>query len=179
MPDAPAWVGTGVMDRAAVSSSDSRRTRRPPGTQHLAILIRDNIASISGRGLAFLDFLTFNGVSAIKTYFETHDPYLVVCATFLGQLAQLYYDSFDPNISSDQRARYLGQLLTIAVVTGVLAGHDQFDLKFQTALKDAGLFDAWPEMKPLIGDIGTTVSTKAAALMLSVVEKVARHFSSI
>ena len=180
MPNPPPWASTGVMSalQAQLDVIQSNATASGNSTQ-AKNSVRDFIAELSGAGLAGLDFITAGSLSALKTYDETHDPYLALCATFPGQLAQLFANSFDPSVSIDQRARYFGELLAVGSLTAVVAGHDQFDENFKAALSDSNLLDAWPDIKSQLSDIASQVSSNAAGLALEAVSKVAENFPSV
>jgi hypothetical protein len=177
MPDPPWWAGGGLVAAIQGQYVSLQSNVASSGNSTAAKTeIWSYVADVSGYGLAGLDFFTAGSLSALKLYIDTRDPYVALCATFPGQMAQLLANSFDPNISIDDRAQYFGELLSISALTTVLAGHDQFDFKFQAALKDAGLLDSWSTVKPLPADIATTVSSKAVALTLAIAEKVSRNF---
>jgi hypothetical protein len=165
VPDPPSWANSGPMGAIqgqlmAVKSNASATWNETVAKSS----VRSFILALSGDGLAGVDFLTAGSLSALKTYDETHDPYLALCQTFPGQLAQLYANSFDPSIPADQRARFFGELLAVGALTAVLAGHDAFDAKFKAALKNVNLLDASPQTKALLVDVATKVSRNAAGL---------------
>src|SRR5438552_2300191 len=138
--------------------------------------VRNFLASISGYSFAGLDFFSFNGLTSLRTFFETGSVPQALCVTFPGQLAQLYHLSFDSSVPQKQRAQYLGQAIAITSVMVVLSGHDQFADRLKIALDKVGLLDAWPAIKPYIAKLGTTVSTRAASLTFSVLQKIAQRF---
>ncbi len=178
MPDPPSWSSSGGVV-AAVHGQFVRLQSNATSSGNSAVakmLIWDYVTGISGRGLAGVNFITAGSLTALKVYIETRDPYLALCTTFPGQMAELFANSFDSSIPSDQRAHYFGELLAIAALTTVLAGHDAFDTKLQAVLKDSGSFDHWSTIKPMLADIATIVSSKAVTLILIIAEKVARHF---
>ncbi len=180
MPDRPSWaafgVMTGVQEQLAAVNSNATASRNATLARNS---VRDFVVSLSGKGLAGVDFLTAGSLSALKTYDETHDPYLALCQTFPGQLAQLYANSFDPGVPIDQRAQYFGELLAVGSLTAVLAGHDNFDGKFKAALKNVNLLDAWPEVKAILADVTTKVSSNAAGLTLQAISKVGAAFPNV
>jgi hypothetical protein len=177
MPDRPSWAAFGVMsgvqEQLAAVKSNATASRNSTVAKDS---VRDFVTSLSGKALAGTDFLTAGSLSALKTYDETHDPYLALCQTFPGQLAQLFANSFDPSISADNRARYFGELLAVGALTAVLAGHDSFDGKFKAALKNVNLLDVWPNIKPLLADVASKISSNAAGLTLQAVSRVAQRF---
>ncbi len=180
MPNPPSWASTGVMTAVTGELVTLQTDATASGNSTQAEnSVRDFIAGLSGAGLSGLDFLTAGTLSALKTYGETHDPYLALCATFPGQLAQLFANSFDPSIPIDERARFFGELLAAGSLTAVLAGHDNFDGNFKAALKDVNLLDAWPDIKSQLSDIASQVSSNAAGLALQAVTKVAENFPSV
>src|SRR5712691_8028146 len=176
-PNDSSWVGfsvvTSIHGQMARLESDSTGTDNAPDAR---ATVRNFFASISGYSFASLDFNSFNGLTSVRTFFETGSVPLALCVTFPGQLAQLYHLAFDSTVSQNQRAQYLGQALTITGVMTVLSGHDQFADRLKVALDRVGLLDAWPAIKPYLAKLGTTVSTKAASLTFSILQKIAQRF---
>jgi len=72
--------------------SESTRTNNAADAR---ATVRNYLASISGYSLAALDFVSFNGLTSIRTFFETGSGPQALCVTFPGQLAQLYHLSFE------------------------------------------------------------------------------------
>jgi len=166
-------IVTSIHGQMARLESDSTRSDNAADAR---ATVRNYAASISGYSFASLDFNSFNGLTSVRTFFETGSVPLALCVTFPGQLAQLYHLAFDSTVSQNQRAQYLGQALTITGVMTVLSGHDQFADRLKVALDRVGLLDAWPAIKPYLAKLGTTVSTKAASLTFSILQKIAQRF---
>jgi len=180
MPNPPTWTNSGVIGGADAQLAAVQSNVTATGNATLAKnSVRAFVLGLSGADVAFLDFMTAGSLSALKTYDETHDPYLALCQTFPGQMAQLFANSFDPTISVDDRARYFGELLAVGSLSAAMAGHDNFDGKFKAALKNVNLLDAWPEVKAYLSDVATKVSSNAAGLTLQAVTKVAANFPSV
>ena len=123
MFDSPSWIDAGpipALDRqfdtlqAEALNSTSSSTARG--------YVTDFAASVSGYTLAALDFVTFNGLTSLKTLFETGSTELALCASFPGQLAQLYDQALSSGVSSQDRAQALGSALAITSVMALLVG---------------------------------------------------------
>ena len=123
-----------------------------------------------------MDFLYFNGASVLRTYFETGSTALAYCASYPSQLQQLWDQAFNPNLTEQERAHYLGQALAISGVTLALARAGGFSDRFKVALDKVGLADSWDTIKPYLGKIGSTVSAKAAHLTFTLLQKLAQRF---
>src|SRR2546428_10168250 len=176
-PNATSWVGFRV--ESSIHEQMARLRSNATQTDNAAdarATVRNFLASISGYSFASLDFFSFNGLTSLKTFFETGSAPLALCVTFPGQLAQLYHLSFDSSVSQKKRAQYLGQAIAITSVMIALSGHDQITEKLKIALDKAGLLDAWPAIKPYIAKLGTTVSTKATSLTFSILQKIVQRF---
>jgi hypothetical protein len=132
-------------------------------------------ADVSGFTLEALDFVTFDGLTSLKTLFETGSPELALCASFPGQLAQLYDEAFDQGVPSSARAQDLGSALAITSVMALLGGLTGFSDQFELALADSGLGGAWDTMKPSFEDLGT-ISPDAANLAMAVLQRLAIRF---
>src|SRR2546422_843994 len=176
-PNDSSWVGfrveSSIYGQMARLESDSTRTDNAADAR---ATVRNFFASISGYSFASLDFISYNGLTSIRTFFETGSAPQALCVTFPGQLAQLYHLAFDPTVPQNRRAQYLGQAIAITSVMVVLSGHDQFADRLKIALDSVGLLDAWPATKPYLAKLGTTISTKAASLTFSVLQKIAQRF---
>ena len=176
-PNDSSWVGfrveSSIYGQMARLESDSTRTDNAADAR---ATVRNFFASISGYSFASLDFISYNGLTSIRTFFETGSAPQALCVTFPGQLAQLYHLAFDPTVPQNRRAQYLGQAIAITSVMVVLSGHDQFADRLKIALDRVGLLDAWPAIKPYLAKLGTTISTKAASLTFSVLQKIAQRF---
>src|SRR2546422_4801622 len=176
-PNATSWVGfrveSSIHEQMARLRSNATRTDNAADAR---ATVRNFLASISGYSFAGLDFFSFNGLTSLKTFFETGSAPLALCVTFPGQLAQLYHLSFDSSVPQKKRAQYLGQAIAITGVMIALSGHDQLADKLKIALDKVGLLDAWPTIKPYLAKLGTTVSSRAASLTFSVLQKIAQRF---
>src|SRR5436309_4771611 len=176
-PNATSWVGfrveSSIHDQMVRLRSNATRTDSAADAR---ATVRNFVASISGYSFASLDFFSFNGLTSLRTFFETGSAPQALCVTFPGQLAQLYHLAFDSNVPQNKRAQYLGQALAITGVMIALSGHDQLADKLKIALDKVGLLDAWPTIKPYLAKLGTTVSSRAASLTFSVLQKIAQRF---
>src|SRR2546425_2783181 len=176
-PNATSWVGfrveSSIHDQMVRLQSNATRTDNAADAR---ATVRSYLASISGYSFAGLDFFSFNGLTSLKTFFETGSAPLALCVTFPGQLAQLYHLAFDSSVPQKKRAQYLGQAIAITSVMVVLSGHDKIADNLKIALDKVGLLDAWPAIKPYIAKLGTTVSTKATSLTFSVLQKIVQRF---
>ncbi|MDA4118687.1 MAG: hypothetical protein OK455_10125 [Thaumarchaeota archaeon] len=181
IPSSSSWLATGfiadaqgqvsVIDPTSNGSNNESATAVESG-------INDFAASAAGVTLASLDFISFNGLTGLKTLFQTNDPFLAVCQTLPGQLAQLYESSFDPSVPQSERAQYLGRALAITSVMILVGGKDRFADQFQTALSGVGLRDAWPAVKPYLGDIASKVSAAASSTAFGILQTLAGRFPS-
>jgi len=178
LPESPSWLDTGFVAQA--QSQVSAVDPGSGGNNESASAVEQGVdgfaASAAGVTLASLDFISFNGLTAMKTLFETNNLTLAACQTLPGQLAQLYESSFDPSIPQAQRADYLGRALAITSVMLLVGGKDGFADHFQTAVGTLGLGDAWPVVKGYLGDIGSKVSTGASSAMLGILQSLAGRF---
>lgn len=143
MPDPPVWVSSGAVPyiESQLSQLQGNVTSSSNSTQ-ARTQVRSYFASVAGASLTGLDFVLFGGITGIETYFDMGSTNQAVCATFPGQLAELYVLSGSSANTSDQRAQYLGQALAITSIMAVLAGRDQFTQKFRLALDNVGLLDS-------------------------------------
>lgn len=178
LPVAPPWFSTSALSyvQTELAFVGQNATALAGNANAIQGMIKQIIVNDTAGGLTALDSLSFNGVTGLETFFDTRSGSQAICATFSGQLAQLYMLSFDPHVPIDQRAEYLGQLLAIASVMAALQGTTHFSDHFQAALDKAGLGDAWPSVKPYLSSLSTRVSAKASMLAFTVVEKVAQRF---
>jgi hypothetical protein len=138
--------------------------------------VQDFAASAAGVTLASLDFVTFNGLTFFKVLFETHNETLAACQTLPGQLGQLYKSAFDPTVSKDARAQYLGRALAITSVMLLVGGKDGFADHFKTAIDGLGLGDSWPAVKPYLGDIASKASAGASSATFAILQTLAQRF---
>jgi hypothetical protein len=177
LPDSSGWLATGFVTEAqnqVVAVDPSGRVNETSTAVEQGV--DDFAATADGLTLASLDYLTFNGLSGLKTLFETNDPTLAACQTLPGQLAQLYDSSFDASVSQSERADYLGRALAITSVMLLLGGKDAFADHFRAAIDGAGLGDAWPAVKPYLGDIASKVSAGASSATFAVLQTLAQRF---
>jgi hypothetical protein len=178
LPDSPSWVNTGFVAQAQsqVSALDPSSSGNDDNVTAVEQGVNNFAASAAGVTLASLDFISFDGLTAMKTLFETNNPTLAACQTLPGQLAQLYESSFDPGVPQAQRADYLGRALAITSVMLLVGGKDGFADHFQTAMGTLGLGDAWPVVKGYLGDVGSRVSQGASSSMLGILQTLAGRF---
>lgn len=178
LPDPPSWLDTGFVAQAQsqVSALDPGSNGHGGNATVLEQGVDDFAASAAGVTLASLDFVSFNGLTGMKTLFETSNAELAACQTLPGQLAQLYTSSFDPGVPQAQRADYLGRALAITSVMLLVGGKDAFADRFQTAVGTLGLGDAWPVVKGNLGEVGAKVSAGAASTMLGILQTLAGRF---
>jgi len=179
IPEPPGWLTTG----AVVYSQGLVLALEPGGggtgnSTAVAQGIQDFAQSAAGLDLAALDYLTFNGLSAVKVLFETNDVKLAACETLPGQLAQLYDSAFNPALPRGERAQYLGQALAITSIMVIVGGKEGFAGKFQGGLDGVGMGDSWPAVKPYLGDIASKVSAGAASATFGVLQTLAQRFPS-
>jgi len=179
IPEPPGWLTAG-----AVVYSQGLVLALEPGeggtgnSTAIAQGIQDFAQSAAGLDLAALDYLTFNGLSAVKVLFQTNDAKLAACETLPGQLAQLYESAFDPALPRGERAQYLGQALAITSIMVIVGGKEGFAGKFQGGLDGVGMGDSWPAVKPYLGDIASKVSAGAASATFGVLQTLAQRFPS-
>ncbi len=177
MPSPPSWLRLGInwyLERQLLLLQD-KVLAADNGTV-AALLVKTTAASIAGYSFATLDYVSFNGVTALKTYVETGSLIAAICATFPSQLGVLYNQAFASSVTKERRAQYLGNALAITSLMIVLAGKDGFAPKFQDALSRVGLADAWDSIKPYLAKIGSAVSARASSLTFNILEKLARRF---
>lgn len=174
----PPWLSTSAPGFVLqeLASVEQQATSQNGDATAAQGMLKQLVVNDAAGGLTALDFLSFNGLTGLETYFDTRVPSQAFCATFSGQLAQMYMLSFDQSIPIDQRAQYLGELLSITSVMAAVQGAGHFSDNFQAALDKAGLSAAWPSVKPYLASLSDTVSTKASMLAFTVVEKVVQRF---
>jgi len=179
IPESRNWMAVGFVTvaKGQVMAVDPG-SASPRGDDSTAIAhgVREFAVSAAGLTLASLDFVSFNGVTALKVLFETHDLTLAACQTLPGQLAQLYESSFDPAVPKDVRAQYLGRALAITSVMLLVGGKDGFADRFKTAVEGVGLGDSWPAIKPYLGDIASKASARASSATFAVLQTLAQRF---
>ncbi len=150
IPSPPPWLSSGLAQYMQEQFFFVRDEALATNNATLAALTIKGLAtSIAGFSLAVLDFVSFNGITAIRTYLETGSLLAAFCATSPSQLGLLYNH---------------------------LAGKDGFAPKFQDALNRVGLADAWGTIKPYLSRIGGAVSARASMLTFAVLEKLAQKF---
>jgi len=177
IPVPPSWLANGlVFDAEGQVQALEPASGGTGNSTVIAQGIQNFAASAAGVTLASLDFLSFNGLTALRVLFLTDDPTLAVCQTMPGQLAQLYTSSFDPAIPQTERAQYLGRALAITSVMLLVGGKDGFADQFQGALDGVRLGDSWPAVKPYLGDIASKVSYSASSATFSILQTLAQRF---
>jgi len=177
IPDPPGWFASGVeVFSAGQVQALEPSTGTTENSSEVALGIQNFAASAAGVTLASLDFISFNGLTALKTLFETNDVTLAACQTFPGQLAQMYESSFDPSVPQAERADYLGRALAITSVMLLVGGKDGFADQFGSAIDGLGLGDSWPAVKPYLGDIASKVSDSASSATFSILQTLAQRF---
>ncbi|MGA2663617.1 MAG: hypothetical protein ABSF83_01560 [Nitrososphaerales archaeon] len=178
MPEPPAWFSVGFIPYYYGSVFDLDRAGGTETGQAALANIRQYAASAAGYSLAALDFVTFNGLTALRTYFETGSASAAICQTFPAELAALYSEAFDQSVPSDTRAQYLGQALAITTLMLALGGAKDsgFFSKFQGAIDDEGLGDSWPTVKPYLAEITDEASGAASSATLAILQTLAGRF---
>ena len=173
----PAWVRTGsflpvAQEEVAQLEAEAISSNSSAGA---AMAVQDFAASIGGYTLAGLDYLTFGGLTALNTYFETGSVSQAVCASFPGQLGQLYQQAFDSTVPRDLRAQYPGGGPPITTVIALVGGAGGFSDKFQGAIDGVGLGSVWETVKPYFASLGD-LSPGAAEYTLDIIQRLASRF---
>lgn len=177
MPSPPAWLSANIKPYLEVQIELLKAKALATHNATLAtVFVQDFAGAISGYTLAVLDFVSFNGITALRVFLDTGNPMAAVCATYPSQLGVLYNQAFDPSVTREMRAQYLGNALAMTSLLLLLAGKDGFTQKFQGALDRVGLSDAWSTVKPYLSKIGGTISSKASSLTLTILEELANRF---
>src|SRR2546422_2010960 len=177
IPSPPPWLSSGIVGYMEAQLAFLRVKALAAGNSTLAALIvKSYAASVVGYPVAALDYISMNGVTAIKTYLQTGNVIAAVCATYPSQLGALYAEAFNSSVPRERRAQYLGNALAVTTLMVVLAGKDGFAPKFQDALNRVGLANAWGTIKPYLSRIGSAVSARASMLTFAILEKVAQRF---
>src|SRR3989442_999627 len=177
IPSPPPWLSSGIVGYMEAQLAFLRVKALAAGNSTLAdLIVKTYAASVVGYPVAALDYISMNGVTAIKTYLQTGNVIAAVCATYPSQLGALYAEAFDPSVPREMRAQYLGNALAVTTLMVVLAGKDGFAPKFQDALNPEGLANAWGTIKPYLSRIGSAVSVRASMLTFAILEKVAQRF---
>src|SRR5438876_8880514 len=177
IPSPPPWLNSGITQYMQEQFFFVRDRALATNNATLAgLTIKGLATSIAGFSLAVLDFVSFNGITAIRTYLETGSLLAAFCATSPSQLGLLYNQAFASSVPREMRAQYLGNALALTTFMIVLAGKDGFAPKFQDALNRVGLADAWGTIKPYLSKIGSAVSARASMLTFAILEKVAQRF---
>ncbi len=177
VPGAAKWADTGFgpyID-AQVTLLQARALASGNVTEAFGVL-EDQVSRASGVVLAGVDFVFFNSATGLRAYLETRNATQALCTTYASQLQQLWDQAFNPNITEQERACYLGQALAISTVTVALAGADGVSSNFKAALDKVGLAESWDTIKPYLGKIGSTVSAKASYLTFTLLGKLAQRF---
>src|SRR2546422_3622869 len=177
IPSPPPWLSSGIVGYMEAQLAFLRVKALAAGNSTLAALIvKSYAASVVGYPVAALDYISMNGVTAIKTYLQTGNVIAAVCATYPSQLGALYAEAFNSSVPRERRAQYLGNALAVTTLMVVLAGKDGFAPKFQDALNRVGLADAWGTIKPYLSRIGSSVSVRASSAVFGLLETVAKRF---
>src|SRR5713226_8185929 len=178
IPSPPPWLSSGIVGYMEAQLAFLRGNVLAAGKNATlaALILKAYEASVVGYPLAALDYVSMNGITAIKTYLQTGNIIAAVCATFPSQVGALYSEAFDPSVPREMRAQYLGNALAVTTLMVALAGKDGFTPKFQDALSRVGLADAWGTIKPYLFKIGSVVSTRASMLTFAILEKLAQRF---
>ena len=174
LPNSSGWLATGFVAEAqnqVIAVDPSSRSDESPTAVQQGVY--EFAASAAGVTLASLDFVSFNGLTALRTLFATHNLLLAACQTLPGQLGQLYQSSFDPNIPQAERADYLGRALAITSVMLLVGKAGGIADDFRTAVGTLGMRDAWPVVKGYLGDIGSKVSAGASSTTLGILQTLA------
>lgn len=176
LPSLPLWIDMGVEPYLDASTIQLASESLSSGNATKATLLVQQYAdTIAGLSLAALDFVTFNGLSAIQTYVSTGNIAGAFCTTSPSQLGQLYGASFNPSTAQDIRARYLGTAIAFTSVIVLLAGAGGFDSDFQIALDNTGLSDAWSTVKSQLASIDL-ISDQASEATMGILAKLATRF---
>ncbi len=177
MPGATRWADTGFGPyiNAQVGLLQARALASGNVTEVFGVL-EDQVSRASSVFLAGVDFLFFNSATGLRTYFQTGNATQALCTTYASQLQQLWDQAFNPNLTEQERAQYLGQALAISTVVVAIAGTGGVSSQFKAALDKVGLADSWDTVKPYLGKIGSTVSAKAAYLTFILLGKLAQRF---
>src|SRR5438552_3738695 len=134
-PDPPVWIPTGFLPYAhgmlVRLRSNATQSNNP---MTAAMYVKRFAGSVAGTSLALLDFVTFNGLTSLRTLFGTGDLGAAVCVSFPVQLGTLYSEAFDPGIPENVRAQYLGKAIAITTVLTALSGARGFASELRSAL---------------------------------------------
>ena len=95
IPSPPPWLSSGITQYMQEQFFFVRDNALATNNATLAALTIKGLAtSIAGFSLAVLDFVSFNGITAIRTYLETGSLLAAFCATSPSQLGVLYNQTF-------------------------------------------------------------------------------------
>src|SRR5712692_2280161 len=177
IPSPPPWLSSSIVGYMEAQLAPLRGNALAAGNSTLAaLMVKAYAASVVGYPIAALDYVSMNGVTAIRTYLQTGKVVAAVCATFPAQLGALYDEAFEPSVPRERRAQYLGNALAVTTFMLVLAGKDGFTPKFRDALSRVGLADAWGTIKPYLSKISGAVSARASAATFSILQTLATKF---
>ncbi len=171
MTNPPFWLDLGLNNYT--SGLEAQLAARVMGTNNLtlaAAVMKNYTSSAAGLELAGVDFVSFGGLSGLKTYIATGNGTQAASATFPGQIYQLYNLSQDCSYPKLQRAQFFGEALAVTSIVIATSGKDGFDPKFEGLLSKVKLLDAWPKIKAYLKDIGS--SSPATAYETTVVLEV-------
>lgn len=177
MDNPPRWLPSGPLgyDFGMLQSLSLRAIGA--GNATAAAEVMDNFTEYAaGLSLAGVDFVTFNGASALRTYLQTGSVFEAGLTTFPGQIYDLFSKAADQSYPEQFRAQFLGEALAITSITIVTAGHDGFDLKFESMLSRLSLLDAWPKFKAYLMDIGMASSPEEAYETTAILQNLADKF---
>src|SRR5206468_410672 len=95
IPSPPPWLSSGITQYMQEQFFFVRDKALATNNATLAAFTIKSLAtSIAGFSLAVLDFVSFNGITAIRTYLETGSLLAAFCATSPSQLGVLYNQTF-------------------------------------------------------------------------------------
>src|SRR2546427_5728615 len=108
IPSPPSWFTSGItlymQEQLFVLRANVLATNN---ATLAALFIQGLAASIAGYSLAALDFVSLNGLTALRAYLETGSLLAAFCATSPSQLGFLYNQAFASNVPREMRAQYL------------------------------------------------------------------------
>src|SRR2546422_1197493 len=117
IPSPPPWLSSGIVGYMEAQLAFLRVKALAAGNSTLAALIvKSYAASVVGYPVAALDYISMNGVTAIKTYLQTGNVIAAVCATYPSQLGALYDEAFNSSVPRERRAQYLGNALAVTTL---------------------------------------------------------------
>ncbi len=178
MTNPPFWLTLGLNNYT--SELETQLAARVMGTNNLtlaAAAMKNYTSLAAGLELAGVDFVSFGGLSGIKTYIATGNGAQAASATLPGQIYQLYTLSQDCSYPKEQRAQFFGEALAVTSLIVATSGKDGFGPKFEGLLSKVNLLDAWPKIKGYLQDVSTSSPATAYETTL-VLEELAKKFPS-